>query len=63
VIAKITNAYVRTYSDTGQQTAYVEWTDPQGRSGRTEGKEGSAHMAELLARAKRDGVTIGRETW
>lgn len=63
MIAKITKAYVRTYSDTGQVVAYVEWIDHKGESGRTEGKEHNPHMAALLERAKREGVEIRHERW
>lgn len=37
MIARITKAYIRRYSDNGQVTAYVEWTDGRGCTGRTEG--------------------------
>jgi len=62
MIAKITAAYHRHYTDNGQRTSYVEWVDAQGKAGRTEGKR-SNHMKALFARAKREGVTIGNETW
>lgn len=62
-ISKITKAYIRTYSDNKQTTAYVEWTDSKGKSGRTEGKPNNAHMQALLARAEREGVQVARETW
>jgi hypothetical protein len=51
---KITAAYVRTYSDSGQTVAYVEWSD----GSRTEGEPDNPHMQALLARAKRDGVNV-----
>lgn len=62
-IARITRAYVRTYSDNGQITAYVEWLDSKGGCGRTEGPERNAHMAALIKRAQREGITLMRETW
>lgn len=62
-IAKITRAYVRTYRDNGQVTAYVEWIDNRGATGRTEGKPNNIHMIELLNRAKREGLTVEQETW
>lgn len=37
MIAKITRAYIRRYSDNRQVAAYVEWTDTRGKTGRTEG--------------------------
>ncbi len=72
-IAKITDAYVRTYSDNGQTKAYVEWVDYKGQAGRTEGDvyalEGTLaqvygdHMGALMARAICMGVEIRREVW
>lgn len=62
-IVKVTKAYVRTYSDNGQITAYVEWIDGRGRTGRTEGSPANAHMQALMARAERDGNTVAREVW
>lgn len=59
----IIKAYVRKYSDNEQITAYVEWTDARGRTGRTEGKPGNAHMLALLARAEREGLTVSKEVW
>ena len=56
MITKITKCYTRTYTDSGQTTSYVEWVDGKGKSGRTEGSAANAHMASLLARAKREGV-------
>ena len=63
MVAKITKAYVRHYSDNGQTMAYVEWIDHKGKRGRTEGDENSLHMAALLSRAKREGIAVTRETW
>lgn len=63
VIKKITKCYVRTYSDNGQITAYVEWVDNTGRTGRTEGSEQNLHIAALIARGQREGVELTRETW
>ncbi len=65
MIAKITKAYVRHYSDSGHTCAYVEWIDSRGRTGRTEGETslGATHMMALLARARREGVTIERQDW
>ena len=37
MIAKITKAYTRIYTDNKQHKAYVEWIDENGNSGRTEG--------------------------
>lgn len=61
MIARITRAYVRHYADNGQTTCYVEWRDVKGRNGRTEGN--GVHMAALLARAEREGVTVDCERW
>ncbi len=56
---EIDDAYIRHYSDNGQTTAYVEWSD----GSRTEGNPDGVHMQELFRRAKRDGITIRKETW
>lgn len=63
MIARITRAYVRHYRDNAQTTAYVEWIDQNGATGRTEGIPGGAHMAALLARAGREGVCVESEVW
>jgi hypothetical protein len=63
MIVKVTAAYVRKYSDSGQITAYVEWVDERGQSCRTEGKPHGLHMAELFRRAKREKVVARSETW
>jgi hypothetical protein len=51
---RIRAAGVRTFSDTGQTQAYVEWGD--GSS--TTGDPSNVHMQALLARAKREGVKV-----
>lgn len=63
MIAKITKAYIRHYTDNGQTTAYVEWRDAKGKAGRTEGKPRNTHMQALFARARREGVPVRKETW
>lgn len=66
MITKITKAYVRTYTDNGQTTAYVEWVDHRGRTGRTEAPHTEVtdfHMHALLERAKREGVEVERQRW
>jgi hypothetical protein len=63
MITQITRAYIRTYSDSGQTVAYVEWIDDKGETGRTEGRESNGYMIALLLRAKREGVTVERERW
>lgn len=74
MLAKITAAYTRHYRDNGQTTAYVEWIDTRGRTGRTEGRVCSRtgdvdltpagpHMAALFARAKREGVIAEHQVW
>lgn len=72
-IQRITRAYVRTYTDSGQRTAYVEWVDTAGEKGRTESPVRAntgtlaqmygIHMGALMARAICHGVTIEREVW
>ena len=52
-------AYVRTYTDSGQTKAYVEWSD----GSRTEGEPGDAFMEELFRRARREGVRVRHEVW
>jgi hypothetical protein len=47
-------AGVRTFSDTGQTQAYVEWSD----GSHTTGDPENTHMRALLARAKREGVNV-----
>lgn len=73
MIAKITDAYVRHYSDNGQTKVYVNWVDHRGNLGRTEGDVRAAngtlaqvygeHMGALLARAICHGVEIRHERW
>ena len=63
MIAQITKAYIRTYSDSGQVTAYVEWIDRDGKAGRTEGSQYGWHMKALMARARREGLRVNRERW
>ena len=53
-VSKIVAAGVRTYSDTGQTQAYVEYAN--GSS--TVGSPDNTHMQQLLARAKREGVNV-----
>lgn len=60
-IAQIKKAYIRTYPDSGQVTAYVEFIDSNGQSGRTEGEPNGAHMKALLARARREGIKVEKE--
>lgn len=55
----LVKAYVRTYSDSGQTKACVEWGD----GSRTEGPLGNAHMEALLKRARREGVRVRHEVW
>lgn len=62
-IAKIIRAYVRTYTDSGQVTAYVEWIDSRGVHGRTEGEPDNEHMLALFQRARREGVDPIVERW
>lgn len=62
-IKEITKAYIRTYSDSGDEKAYVEWVDDKGKKGRTEGKPDNAHMKALLDRAKREKVKVETQKW
>jgi len=64
MIKKTTAAYVRHYSDNGQTTAYVEWVDTQGKTGRTEGPPKNAHMQALMSRYEREhGRPVAKEMW
>lgn len=70
MIKQITRAYIRRYSDSGQETAYVEWIDNRGKAGRTEGPcqfsdciPIGGHMQALFERAIREGIKIECETW
>lgn len=70
MIAKITDAYVRHYSDSDQTTSYVEWIDSRGQAGRTEGPAeypscipSSTHIAALFARATLEGIETRLERW
>ena len=63
MIAKIIKMYTRIYSDSRQVTTYVEWLDDKGVKGRTEGDKRSAHMEALIARGRREGISLIRECW
>jgi hypothetical protein len=63
MITRIIKAYIRTYSDSGQTKAYVEWVDDEDESGCTGGEPDNEHMQALIARARREGVTVERERW
>jgi hypothetical protein len=63
---KIVRVYTRKYRDTGQVTAYVDWSDGT----RTEGPARhynkvpmGTHMQTLFDRALRDGLNVEREEW
>ena len=69
-IARITDAYVRRYSDNEQVKLYVEWVSDAGTHGCTEGELWPCehtpigrHMAALFAWANREGIAIRGETW
>lgn len=55
----IKRIYVRTYTDTGQEIAGVEWSN----GACTQGALHNPHMLALFARGEREGLTIERETW
>lgn len=62
MIAAITKAYRRTYTDTGQAATWVEWIDTRGRRGSTvQFDDIGAHVAALLKRAAREGVPVTSE--
>ncbi len=60
---EITKAYIRHYSDNGQTTAYVEWSDGSRTEGSVHGNGMGLHMRSLLQRAVNSGLTITKETW
>ena len=67
---RIKRAYVRTYSDSGQVTAYVDWRDGSRTEGRVCSRDGDPpqtpageHMQALFAAAVRQGLPIEYETW
>ncbi len=62
-IKEITKAYIRTYTDSGQVKAYVEWKDDKGKAGTTEGDPENGHMKALLDRAKREKVKVETQKW
>lgn len=62
-IASIQRVVVRSYSDTGQTMAHVEWTDTKGKAGATSGNPINSHMQALMARARHEGLTVTHETW
>ena len=59
----IKRAYIRRYSDSGQTTAYIEWSNGCRTEGPTTGNGIGLHMRELFARAQREGIKIEHETW
>jgi hypothetical protein len=56
---QIKRAYIRHYSDSGQTTAYIEWTN----GSRTEGERTKPHMLALLRRALNEIGKVDYETW
>lgn len=62
-IKQITKAYIRTYSDSGQVQAGVEWVDHRGKKGTTQGDPENMHMKALLIRAKREGIKVEEQEW
>jgi hypothetical protein len=62
-ISKINRVYTRTYGDSGQKKTYVEWTDSEGKTGRTEGDPESTHMKALADRGVREGLKHETEEW
>lgn len=58
MITKIIAARITKYEGNGQTVAYVEWLDSSGRTFTTSGVPKNLHMRALIARAKREGVTV-----
>lgn len=61
-ITRIRAAVLRTYSDSGQTKAIVDWIDERGRYGSTSGDPANGHMVALMARAEREGIVVRVET-
>ena len=59
-IARITDAEIHHYTDTGGKQAHVYWEDQRGHLGHTAGEIGGAHVEALLERARREGVRVKR---
>lgn len=68
----ITRIYVRRYRDSGQVTAFVEWSIGGYTKGNAEYSNHhrapttpsfGAHIHALFARAHREGLRLERETW
>lgn len=68
----IVGLFVRRYSDTGQVTAYVAWSDGSRAEGTVQCSINhrrpttfhfGPHMHALAARARCEGVVLQRETW
>ena len=55
----ITKMYIREYTDNGQITCYIDWSD----GSRTEGSEHSEFMQALVVRGIRAGVPLDAEVW
>ena len=62
-ILEMTGFVTRTYSDSGQVTAYASWRDLQGFPGITSGEPTNAHMQALKARTVREGRPVTEEAW
>ncbi len=62
-IERITEAGIIHFTDNDSTRAYVAGFDTRGKSFRTEGSPDNAHMQSLLARAKREGISVKKETW
>lgn len=69
--AQIVRIFVRTYSDSGETRAFVEWRGSSGKpattSGPAENRDGewhfSAHMTALIERGLREGLSLESEVW
>jgi len=61
----IKRAVTRLYSDTGQLSAVIYWSDGSATFGRAVGplEPDGPHMVALFERAKRDGLTVEHEVW
>ena len=59
----ITRIYIRTYTDNGQQTLYVDWSDRSRTECDAEEACKNQHMQALVRRANQQGLRVEREIW
>jgi len=60
---EITRIYMRTYTDTGQKTLYVDWSNGSCTECDAERACSNEHMRALVDAAQRKGLTLENEVW